>query len=640
MRTGLTTVVLLGAVLACVAPAAAQTPRLDAIWARSTNGAKITLDGYANEPAWALAESVVVRYGVDNGIPGSGYQEEGGKLSKDSTFAVIRFLTDGDSLYMFASLRDTSVGGDVDFNKIDGLQIGIKDHSVSARPAPIREYFYTWWFPVDTLHAHDPGRGPCFRGWWAQDTCSESRTAEQIQNWDAVTIVNGVSNQDSVGGIATPDEGWNVEMKFALVPMGYDVTRPGGDIIEWNLGIKDSDWNWPINLQKFSANRTWWQSPWSLDAWYDEVHIYSDPDVTISSGPAPPIPPEVRVANAGGWPAPAIDGYLNDPVWSLAPHFDIRWADDALRATYPGVGPWRSGQWQPSVNDTVAVVRNPADATVYWFFKDDTLYFGFDVRDKYVQYIPLYTRYDGIAVNLNDRGARYRDRNLEARWLTYLVGPDGNGLALDYLPYLRDTLLGARVALQLKGSTTVDTVGFEPDSGYTIEMAIDLTKLGYPHGLGDRALFLGINLMDGDSFGPSGVKRSYGTHQWWFWHQQRECCPVWAYLDPYYYLTTDVPGPQGGGPYALLGNYPNPFRSLTTIAYALAAPSDVTLEVFDLQGRRVVRRVLGLQGAGQQHATFSNPGLRTGVYMYRVRAADPLSGKPRAALSGKMLILK
>ncbi len=634
MRAGLTTALLLGVVLACASPARAQTPRLDAIWARSTNGAPITLDGILSEPAWAQAESVIVRYGVDNGIPGSGYQEEGGRLTRDSTYAVVKFLTVGNYLYMAASLRDSSVGGDVDFNKIDGLQIGLKDHSVITRPAPVREYFYAWWFPTDTLHAHDPGRSPCFRGWWAPDSC-KPRTPEQIDNWDAVTVVHGVSNDDS-----DTDHGYTVEMKFNLTPMGYDVTKAGGDIVEWNLGIKDADWNWPLNVKRFASNRTWWQSPWSLDAWYDEVHIYARPDVYVGSGAAPLIPPEVRVANAGNWPAPVIDGHLNDPVWSLAPSFDVRWGDDALRASYPGVGPWRSGQWQPSVNDTLATIQDPGDATVRWFFKEDTLYFGFDVRDQYVQYIPLFTRYDGVQVNLNDRGVRYRDRNLEARWLTYLVGPTGSGLALDYLPYLRDTLLGARVACQLKGGTTVDTIGFEPDSGYTMEMAIDLTKLGYPHGLGDRALFLGLSLMDGDSFGPSGVHDSYGTHQWWFWHQQRECCPVWAYLDPTLYLTTDVAGPGGGQPYTLLGNYPNPFRALTTIQYALAAASDVTIEVFDVQGRLVARRVLGLQAAGKQRATFSNPGLRTGIYLYRLRAADPLSGKQRAAMAGKMLVLK
>ena len=89
-----------------------------------------------------------------------------------------------------------------------------------------------------------------------------------------------------------------------------------------------------------------------------------------------------------------------------------------------------------------------------------------------------------------------------------------------------------------------------------------------------------------------------------------------------------------------MGNYPNPFRSLTTIRYALAAASDVTFEVFDPQGRLMVKRALGTQSSGPHQATFSNPGLRTGIYLYRMRAADPLSGAERASLTGKMLLVK
>jgi hypothetical protein len=639
MRTGLTSVLLLGAVLACPWPASAQAPRLDAIWARSTNGAPITLDGVLNEPAWAFAESTIVRYGVDNGIPGSGYQEEGGKLAKDSTYAVLRFLTVGNYLYIGAVVRDSSIGGDVDFNRLDGFLMQIKDHSVATRPVPSREYMYSWWFPNDSLHAHDVGRGPCIRGFWAPDSCGLPRTPAQIDAWDAACTVVGVANQDSVGTTMTVDHSYIFEMKFGLTAMGYDVTKSSGDIVEWGVDIKDADWVWPLNVKKFSSNRTWWQSPWANDSWYDEVHIYAKPTVNISSGPVPVIPPEVRVANAGSWPAPVIDGLLNEPVWSIAPQFDIRYADAPLRASYPGVGPWISGEFQPVVNGVTEPVNDPGDGTVRWFYKADTLYFGVDVRDQWVQYVPLFDRYDGIQVNINDRGAQYRDRNLEARWLTYIVGPTGSGMALDYLPFLRDTALGARVALHLKGGTAVDTIGFEPDSGYTMEMAIDLTKLGYPHGLGDRSLFLGIDLMDGDSFGSS-VTDSYAARQWWFWQFQRLCCPAWAYLDPNLFLTTDVPGPQSAQPYLLRGNYPNPFRSLTAIRYALAAPSEVTLEVYDLQGRLVVRRALGLQASGEQRATFSNPGLGPGVYLYRMRARDPLSGGERAALTGKMLLVR
>jgi len=105
-------------------------------------------------------------------------------------------------------------------------------------------------------------------------------------------------------------------------------------------------------------------------------------------------------------------------------------------------------------------------------------------------------------------------------------------------------------------------------------------------------------------------------------------------------VTADVPGPQSPERFQLLGNYPNPFRSLTTIRYALAAASEVTLEVFDAQGRLVVRRALGTQAPGPHQATFSNPGMRAGIYLYRMRAADPLSGAQRATLTGKMLLVK
>ena len=644
MRVRLTVALLLGAALACVASAQAQTKRLDAIWARSTNGAAITLDGVLSEPAWAQAESTTIRFGYDSGIPGSGWTSEGGRILKDSTRAVLKFLVSGNYLYVAAVCRDSSIGGDVTFTRADGLLMQIKDHSVVDRPAPPREYMYSWWFPNDSLHAHDVNRDPCIWGYWTPFNCDSARTAEQIDAWDAAWSADGVVSQDTIPGTTTPqaDKSYTYEMKFGLWQLGYDVTRPEGDIIEYGVSVRDADWYWDIYTRyivRGGFNRAWWQSPWGNASWYNEVRVLARPDVTVASGPAPGVEPEVRIANGAAWPAPTVDGHLNEPVWSLAPSFDIRWNDTALRATYPSVGAWISGQWQPEVNASLADVINPADATVRTFFRDSVLYVGFDVRDEWVQYVPLYTRYDGIAVNINDRGVRYRDMNLEARWLTYIVGATGQGVALDYLPYLRDTLLGAQVALTLKGGTVPDTIGFEPDSGYTIEMAIHLTKLGYPADLGDRALFFGVNLMDGDSFGASS-DLSYGTHQWWFWHDQRGCCPTWAHLDPTLQIPTGVPDAAGPDRLALLGNFPNPFRSLTTIRYALATASDVSLEVFDTQGRLVVRRGLGLQPPGTHQATFSNPGLRAGIYLYRLRAGDVLSGAARASLTGKMLLVK
>ena len=136
----------------------------------------------------------------------------------------------------------------------------------------------------------------------------------------------------------------------------------------------------------------------------------------------------------------------------------------------------------------------------------------------------------GISLSLDDRGQVSEDSTLYSQRLSFQVAEDGTALPNDYLPYLIDSLGGGRVALVLKGGTTVDTLGTTPDSGYTAELAIDLTKFGYPPGRGDGSVFFGLNLLDGDSFLPTSD--SYGTRTWWFREYNGTCCPVWAYLDP------------------------------------------------------------------------------------------------------------
>src|SRR6266487_2562777 len=121
MRTRATAILLLGAALAFPVPAHAQATRTDAIWARSTAGAAITLDGVLNEPAWAKAESWTVRYRADNGIPGSGWKDEAGFPTTDSTKALIKFLVVGNRLYMGATVPDKSIGGSGTFNLFDGF---------------------------------------------------------------------------------------------------------------------------------------------------------------------------------------------------------------------------------------------------------------------------------------------------------------------------------------------------------------------------------------------------------------------------------------------------------------------------------------------------------------------------------------
>jgi len=634
MKGTLFMALLASALLGLAVPSLAQAPRQDAIWARSTAGQPITLDGVLDEPAWAKAESWNIRYRANNGDPGSGWKDEAGIAAKDGTNATVKFLVNHDQLYIAVIVPDSSVGGSADFNRFDGLLMALKDHRDPGATihGPV-EYFYSWWHPEDSAPTA-PGKKPGFRGYWSTNSDTIPRTPADSMAWDAATRVRGgTSNTDS-----SPDSGYTVELRIDVGLMGYTPSAAAGDTIEWNLSIYDCDWLWPP-LARFSANRSWWQQPWGNQMYYDEVKILARPSVTINSGAVPVIGPDVRIPTAGGYAAPTIDGFLTEPVWNTTQHFDMRYGDFDLRSTYPGVMKWRAGQYQAPVNGGLAAVIDPGDATIHWFFKDDSLYIGFDVRDQVVQTHPLFDRWDGFIVTIQDTSRTNADHVLDSRRLGFHVGTGGSVIADDYLPFLKDTLLGAKLGLKLKPGTVVDTVGSTPDQGYTAELMVNLRKLGFPHPIGGKPLWIGIDMLDGDSFLP--ITDSYGTRTWWGREYENECCPAQAYLDPTFFVTA-VEGENGPllGRASLLGNYPNPFRLFTMLKYTLPEAANVTLEVFDLQGRTITRRSLGLISAGTRQTPFARSGLSTGLYLYRLELRNPATGATAGMLSGKMMVLK
>ena len=626
--------------IAVAIPAGAAGSRPDAIWARSTNGAAITLDGVLNEPAWAQAESTVIKFGIDTGVPGSGYQFEAGHIPADSAFAVLKFLTVGNQLYMGARVKDQSIGGSAQFPRMDGFVMDLKNHSDPNFPKPVAEYTWSWWNDMQT--GTPLNQVPTFYGFpWGETPHGTPRTPEMIANWDAAYVVDGTVNEDTLHAVSpqTPqiDNGYTVEMRFNLAPMGYDITQPAGDVVEWNISLYDTDWFWPLNGAKFSSNRVWWQDPWGNVGWYGEVRINAKPSVTIASGPVPAIAPELIIPNAGAMAAPVVDGNLNDPVWAYAPSLDLRYGDDSVRDTYNGVAKYRSGQYQPPVNAGQAFVADPGDATVKYIVKGNWIYFGFDVNDAAVQYIADPTRWDGFSIMLDDVSQRNADHALLNRQISFQVGPDGHALAQDFLPFLRDTAGGALVALNLKPGTTVDTTGTDVDAGYTAELGIDLTKLGYPNGLGDGIIHLGICLLDGDSFTP--FTSSYSTHTWYGRERANTCCPIYAYADPTAVVAVGDPPRGSPSAYVLLGAVPNPMRGASTVSYRLGQASHVTMELFDPGGRKLGVKDLGLRPAGLNAAVVPQPPA-SGMVFYRLHVTDPTSGAERANLHGKLTYLK
>ncbi|MEE9554608.1 MAG: T9SS type A sorting domain-containing protein, partial [candidate division Zixibacteria bacterium] len=114
--------------------------------------------------------------------------------------------------------------------------------------------------------------------------------------------------------------------------------------------------------------------------------------------------------------------------------------------------------------------------------------------------------------------------------------------------------------------------------------------------------------LDGDMDILTGQLGTYGI-SWW----ENDLITQTAIQD------TDELGPRST---SLSANYPNPFNSSTTIEYSLPEPGEVTIEIFDLLGRRVETLIDTKQDAGIYRVTWDAEEQASGVYFYRIKTGD------------------
>jgi hypothetical protein len=85
--------------------------------------------------------------------------------------------------------------------------------------------------------------------------------------------------------------------------------------------------------------------------------------------------------------------------------------------------------------------------------------------------------------------------------------------------------------------------------------------------------------------------------------------------------------------FRLFQNYPNPFNPTTRISYQLPYETDVTIEILNLLGQKIKTIEKGIKQPGYHEIFFDGSRLKSGFYLYRIRAADFTETR-------KMLLLK
>ncbi len=72
-------------------------------------------------------------------------------------------------------------------------------------------------------------------------------------------------------------------------------------------------------------------------------------------------------------------------------------------------------------------------------------------------------------------------------------------------------------------------------------------------------------------------------------------------------------------------NYPNPFNPTTQISYSVPEASHVTIEVFNVVGKRVATLINEEKQPGTYDVTFDGSNLASGIYLYRLQAGSYVS---------------
>jgi hypothetical protein len=85
--------------------------------------------------------------------------------------------------------------------------------------------------------------------------------------------------------------------------------------------------------------------------------------------------------------------------------------------------------------------------------------------------------------------------------------------------------------------------------------------------------------------------------------------------------------------FSLSANHPNPFNAFTIIRYTLPSASDVTIDIYDILGRRVETLVQEEKAAGYHQVVWDASDRSSGIYFFKIEAGELVETR-------KMVLLK
>lgn len=611
--------------VACSALFAQFKPRKDYVWARDISVAAspaITLDGNLSEAVWAQAESVQVVYGVRDGNPGSGYKiMNGSGTPYDGANAVMKLLVNKNTnvLYWAVTAKDSSVGG-IGWENSDGILGGFYSRAERSPNLGItlqKDVFISY------VDSSAPGA--------LMNLAGGNLPSRGILQ--AALHVAGTANVDTnASGQRVADQGWTLEMAVSLDSLGYDANSATTDEIQMSVGIWDADWTHGGGTN--IATKNWLGNEWGNNGGGIAARVLVRNDVTVNTVALPAYDYDGIIMNGANYAAPVIDGVLDDSVWSHVDGIPIQYGNAMLRAMYETIGKDRSGNFMPK--GTTAF--DAGVATIKGVFKGDIVYLAADVADKSLNTYASDDFFDGIQVSMSIPQDTLYDPNV------HVMAGKRFGAAVDtsagttrgLWDAVGDSLFikAVKGAIALKPGSTVNDNN-DVDAGFTAEMSVDLSKLGYPAGQTNKVIAIGVGIHDYDM-----ATDTVATRTWWFREWPWTASPAFILLDNSDLVTGVDDLPAGvAGEFRLVGNYPNPFNPSTKIQYRVPESGIATLQIFDVLGR-TIREFSQPVAGGTYEQTFDAASLSSGVYFYRVQFASQNSGARTISETKAMMLVK